>query len=326
MSNQYNVLHPDSEEEKQRFIDLYTNQKIPGMKIAKLLGINFGTVYHKLHRYGIKTRKPTESNRKYTLNESYLDIIDSHDKAQVLGLWYADGCIKIPGDYSCKQFASMIALSDIDENYLIDIKNKFNTDAPLTRTDLNSKNKNQKDSLRLTLCGQKTAENFIKLGCMPNKTFLLKFPTEDQVPSQFLSSFVRGIFEGDGCLYISEKRKEAEFSIVGTLEICHGLRDLFWKELKITSKISKRHKEIDSNNFTFKVSGNWQILKLMKWIYSDYTFKMERKYEKYLILVKMMDGKELTYSSNYKNMMNERYKQTISVFLEQNSHLKEQSV
>jgi hypothetical protein len=278
------IKYPDSEEEKNKIINLYIVQKLPGSVIYKqLLFPQYSTFYKKLKKYKIKTRKPTEANRRYTLDSGFLSSIKSKEAAQVLGLWYADGFVFYPGcSKSCKQYGAKLSLSEEDLCYLENVKNLFGTDIKLGFTDLKKKNPKHHSMYHLALFGEPIYRNFEKLGCVHKKTLILKFPTIEQVPLEFLNSFALGYFEGDGCLYISKKRREGEFSIIGTREICEGFRDLFWKELKITSKISKRHKNRDNNNYTLKVLGNFQILKLMDWLYKDCSFKMERKYLKYI--------------------------------------------
>jgi hypothetical protein len=49
--------------------------------------------------------------------------------------------------------------------------------------------------------------------------------------------------------------------------------------------IVKRHKD-DKNNYTLRVSGNRQILKVSNFLYSDSNIFLERKYEIYKNLVK----------------------------------------
>ena len=49
-------------------------------------------------------------------------------------------------------------------------------------------------------------EDLIKLGCVPNKSLTVKFPTEEQVPKEFLSSFILGLIDGDGSIGIYKRK------------------------------------------------------------------------------------------------------------------------
>lgn len=50
-------------------------------------------------------------------------------------------------------------------------------------------------------------DDLIKLGCVEHKTFLIKFPTIEQVPFEFLNSFILGYQDGDGSIIIGSPRK-----------------------------------------------------------------------------------------------------------------------
>lgn len=43
-----------------------------------------------------------------------------------------------------------------------------------------------------------------KHGCVPNKSLILKFPTT--LPNELVNDFIRGYFDGDGSVYINNKR------------------------------------------------------------------------------------------------------------------------
>ena len=43
-----------------------------------------------------------------------------------------------------------------------------------------------------------------QLGCLPNKTFIVKYPTIELSDRDF----IRGYFDGDGCFYLNKKTKE----------------------------------------------------------------------------------------------------------------------
>ena len=52
----------------------------------------------------------------------------------------------------------------------------------------------------LEINSTKIASDIKKLGCIKNKTLQLQFPTESQVPRKFQYAFIRGYFDGDGCV------------------------------------------------------------------------------------------------------------------------------
>lgn len=94
-----------TKEEKQRMVELY-KQGISAPKIARMYNIYPGAVYGNLKRRDVKTRPHTEAHRKYWINENYFDVIDSEEKAYILGLFYADGSNNV------KTYSSYIALAE----------------------------------------------------------------------------------------------------------------------------------------------------------------------------------------------------------------------
>lgn len=74
---------------------------------------------------------------------------------------------------------------------------------------------------RLLFCSKELANDLAVLGCVNNKSLILTFPNEQQVPQQLLRHFLRGYVDGDGCLCYTEKTRE--FSITSTKEFFIGM-------------------------------------------------------------------------------------------------------
>lgn len=53
---------------------------------------------------------------------------------------------------------------------------------------------------RLACYSKKSYTDLINKGCGINKSLILKFPDETQVPQNLISHFIRGYFDGDGCV------------------------------------------------------------------------------------------------------------------------------
>lgn len=72
---------------------MYIEEKRSTKEIGQYFGVSTTTVRRWLHRNNIKVRQSTELNRKYTLDESYFDVIDTKNKSYLLGLLCADGYV-----------------------------------------------------------------------------------------------------------------------------------------------------------------------------------------------------------------------------------------
>eukprot|EP01083_Nonionella_stella_P269665 912656_1 len=65
------------------------------------------------------------------------------------------------------------------------------------------------------------ARDLIALGCTPRKSLTLKWPAN--MPDKFASHFVRGYFDGDGCIHYRKVRKSCSVSFVGSHEFVESL-------------------------------------------------------------------------------------------------------
>ena len=63
---------------------------------------------------------------------------------------------------------------------------------------------------RILLTSEKTVNDLIDKGCFRNKTKILKFPTEDQVPKHLIHHFIRGYIDGDGSISYYKKNDYKE--------------------------------------------------------------------------------------------------------------------
>ena len=196
----------------------------------------------------------------------------SEEKAYMLGFIFADG-------YNNERWHKLeIRLAKQDKDILI----KF------SKILLNENNvKEYDDIVGLYVVSQDISSDLKKLGCPAKKTFILKFP---DLPENLCHHFIRGYFDGDGMLAIYQpnmkKNKYAEFSICSTKEMLDEI-GLYIADLGVNFKINKRHKMRNNNNFTLRVGGSQQIKKVCDFLYKNAHIYLNRKYEKYMELIKM---------------------------------------
>ena len=115
-----------------------------------------------------------------------------------------------------------------------------------------------------------------RLGCVPNKSLTLEFPTEKQVPKHLVNHFIRGYFDGDGSLSTNGKANGYKVSFEGTDSFLEVLKDV----LKVNTKISKRRE--NSSNSYLRFGGNLQVLEKLNYLYHDATVYLDRKYNIYV--------------------------------------------
>src|SRR5258706_2989612 len=122
--------------------------------------------------------------RKYPINESFFEKIDSEEKAYFLGLLFADGTNSI------KKTEVKLALGEIDKHILSRLNNFFQPTKPLYF----QKSKLGRQNLyKLIINSKKISYRLNDLGIVPNKTHKLIFPK--YLDNNLLKHFIRGYFD-----------------------------------------------------------------------------------------------------------------------------------
>lgn len=205
--------------------ELYVEQKLPYYKIAKETGVCRKTVSYYLRKGGHKSnpkyvRKVDPSKlRKHTINENIFSSIDTEEKAYWLGFLYADGYI------SKLNNVIEVSLCEKDLAHLKKLKRFLETSVDIHKRIKKDKNK-EYIGYRLSVSSSKIKEDLESLGCTNAKSSTLKFPKESQVPKSLQVHFIRGYFDGDGCITVAGRTSPA-LEILGTKEFLEGILNFF---------------------------------------------------------------------------------------------------
>lgn len=182
---------------------------------------------------------------------------------------YADGNVS--------RNSLIINISKKDITHLEKFKRSVECDAPIKTGTQNSFG-TFTEYARFELNSANMVKDLIKLGCVPKKSLILKFPNDEQVPSEYILPFIRGYFDGDGSItFGSGKYPQASLNILGTEDFLTGVQKVL--KVKTPIRIDKRKK------FPFLAfGGNYNSLNKLEMLYADANIYLDRKYEKYLIL------------------------------------------
>lgn len=268
---------------EKEIIELYLNNNISISKIAEQLKCDRGTISNLLKRNNIKIKPIGDHLRKFILNQNYFDNIDTEDKAYFLGLLFADGT----NYYNNLKKKVVIDLQEEDKEILVKFSHFLYNDEFISSVKGRNGHKNQS---RLAIHGKYISTKLHELGCVSNKSLVLKFP-ETILNLELQRHFIRGYFDGDGSISKSNRVSNNKIiddyhaSIVSTNNFCQEVIKIVNNNIDIhfTDRITTPNSQ---NNITHTISirGNFQILKFMDWLYQDATIYMQRKYNKYLDL------------------------------------------
>lgn len=219
----------------------------------------------------IKHKTDPAKLTKYILSKNHIltsfDInvfekIDTEEKAYWLGFLYADGNVSKKSN----NVELSLQLSDIDHlyKYKLFLKSKLSIRKDKIRCRFTSGNKKFKKDL----------EN---LGCVPAKSLIITFPI---IPKHLTHHFIRGYFDGDGCI-----TKNNKTSIWNTCSLCCGSRIFLEQLLDILYNaqiITKQNVyNIKNKNTKVFVLRDKNFISFMNYLYDDATIYLDRKYERY---------------------------------------------
>jgi hypothetical protein len=261
-----------SDSQEKEVVALYRQGK-GSTFIAKEYSVSEPCIRRCLRRYSVEI-KPPSGYRKYTINHKYFDLIDSEDKAYILGFFAADGY----NNTTRGMIRIKLAIKDLP--ILDAISSKVGSNRPIATDFRSSENINWQDQSVLTINSRHLSQQLEKLGFGSNKTHLVKFP--DYLPTHLESHFIRGVFDGDGSISHSlikrknEAYKQYAATITGNRPLVSRIGEILLNN-NISSTLSKRHKERDNDIFTITVSGRLQIKRLYKYFYSGANLFLGRK-------------------------------------------------
>jgi len=208
----------------------------------------------------------------------------SSDMAYVLGFFTADGAM-----VKNKRKAHFIEFHIVDREVLVKIRSCMDSNHKISyRKPAKS---SYADSYRLQFGSKEMFEDLINLGLTPNKSKTIKFPN---VPDKFLSDFVRGYFDGDGCIsygkYKSKDRKNSRHMI--------SSRFTSGSEVFLVSLHEKLGVVCMNGGFIIDKDGAYELaysardsLALYKFMYNNVpaSIYMDRKYKKFSKALKALN-------------------------------------
>lgn len=227
---------------------------------------------------------------KYFYNEDYFKTIDSANKAYWLGFLYADGCItSVYKNDELRRMNLEISLCAEDRHHLEKFRDCIESNLTIRDKTIHSGNKEYYAN-RLAVYSTKMCKDLYKLGCTPRKTYTVTFPTYDIVPHEFMRDFVRGFFDGDGCIHtgMQHGKPHIELVITGMPGMLRSIADFLISE-EVLRVFPKIHLDKRSKAASLFMYGTDAIKDILDYLYKDAEMYLDRKYQKYLDFYKDYD-------------------------------------
>ncbi len=198
--------------------------------------------------------------------------------AYTLGYIYADGsledAVSVRGKY--------VRVSSVEKNNIIKIKKWLGSEH--TIISIPPKTKNSQTGYLLRIGSHTLYNDLVGLGLYPKKSLTIKFP---QVPKKYLAHFVRGYFDGDGCVRIDMKKGRKQDLILNKLctVFTSGSKEFLLElAVQIQKSITTDLVKVYNGHHSFMLSYTTaDSVKIFKWMYGrvNRNAYLERKAEVY---------------------------------------------
>ena len=221
-------------------------------------------------------------------NEDFFEKIDSEEKAYVLGFIAADGAVQ-PQANKIK-----IDLKSVDEDILLKIQKAMGHHNKLSH--YINKNRTFEDKTkfydcpisRLVINSKKIVEDIQKYGVGPKKSNTLNIRF-DLIPDEFFFDFLRGYFDGDGCLSFSREKKYTDLNFTSSTIVCIKLKEIIKDKMGEDRFYLYHRRKENLQNATIICTKTYFIVDLLKKMYNNSTIYLDRKHKKYLDFLKEYD-------------------------------------
>lgn len=208
------------------------------------------------------------------VDHSFFSNIDNELKAYLLGFFAADGCV-----YNSYRFGLCLAEQDIEiinlykeaiypEAY---IKKVHNTKGAVAR----------QPQILLRISSTKIVKDLYRYGIGCRKTYS-DMVVSDLIPKDLVRHFIRGYFDGDGCVSIHTKKSGNQSLRInisnGSNPILKSISSIL-ESIKIVSYVNRR---VSINEyFTLEINRKKSINIFYNYLYNNSNFYLSRKLNKF---------------------------------------------
>lgn len=268
-----------SSEDTDKIVSLY-KEGVPPKKIKGIFNIGLERIKRIILKNGIEINK-TGRKRQYSVNEDYFQNIDTKEKAMFFGLFFADG-------YNHQEKGCVsLGLAEYDLRTVELFAKAIGSNHPINIYKREKNGRKHNNAAVIVISSKKLSNDLASLGCVQRKSLIKEFPK--LASEELIKSFIYGYFLGNGCLHkrIGKKSYVHRFSIASNYRMCLEFKRIF-SAISVNSTLVKDKKTSFSK---IQVAGNYQVKRLMDWLFVGETDIMERKTNQYNNFVIFMENK-----------------------------------
>lgn len=253
-------------------------QKMSVIEIARVLNRTPNAVKLKAQRNGLK-KSP------YNCEYDFFKNIDTEEKAYWLGFICADGYVSINQKTNSGYVGIELQARDVE--HLKKFNRSLNGNYKITFRDrpclLHGSNQLHK-MCGIRICSIDMANDLRLLGLSNDKTYTLQLPT---IQNDLMPHFIRGFFDGDGCIYFHKKNGHIDHTRCNidsiSKDFLQQIREYLYSQ-GINSYFLENQRDDDkyAKAYRLQIAGVEHTQKFLHYIYDNATIYLDRKYQRYL--------------------------------------------
>lgn len=238
-------------------------------ELASALDRTESSVQNKMHKTGMV------KSEKYNYNKRFFQKIDSEEKAYWLGFFFADGYTQKSLERRYCEAAIMLGVKD--KSHLKKLNNSLNGNIEVTTrlkgTGFGDGKLHEMATIRLYSID--LVDDLISWGCVPNKVKHMTFPA---ISKEYYWPFIRGFFDGDGCIILNKQRRTPSCDFASTsYDFLQVIRKFLFEE-----KICSYYTQEKSGVWRLYIRGMENCVEFLDKLYGDSTIYLDRKYYRYI--------------------------------------------
>lgn len=230
------------------------------------------------------------SRKSNTIQHDYFNKINTAEKAYIFGMYIADGYISI--SKSSSRFGISLNVNDIE--LLTKIRDILSPLSKLyfEKARINAQGIKSNPMYKLIISSKTICDKLNQYNCGKNKTNLLK-SIKNIIPKEYMFDFIRGYFDGDGCITTNSVRKryltkDGTSKIYNYTNVSFSITSKDWLILEEVKEFLSAH--ISKINLYQESRGNWlltvnrksEVKKLYSLLYYNNSLLcLNRKYQKF---------------------------------------------
>lgn len=169
-----------------------------------------------------------------------------------------------------------IGLKESDRGHIVKFINAIEGSELQINNRIANLNGKKYKSSRVNISCTKMCNHLIRHGATQRKSLTLSFPSH--INNTLMKHFLRGYFDGDGCISYRKKYDNYRIALVGTENFLKGFQDYFAeyniRRVKVQQKSGQKAFQIEK--------GGLDCVFILKHLYGEADVYLERKFKLYL--------------------------------------------